>query len=250
MDAAQKIALIEQQIADANDGSPVDFEKWRQQTSVVMRLALGATHNLTQNINLVRYTPNVWSPDSPASYFDGVRTRGVRNAISILEAGRFELGLAGADEPAPDTSEVARQAVFIVHGHDEALKETVARHVAKITDQEPIILHEKANQGRTIIEKFEDHAAEAGFAIVLGTADDVGTIGGVDVSRARQNVVFELGFFFGLLGRGKVAFIYDSVVELPSDINGVAYIPLSDWKHDLPREMRAAGIDLDMNKAF
>ena len=39
---------------------------------------------------------------------------------------------------------------------------------------EPIILHEQANAGRAIIEKFEDHADDVAFAVVLLTPDDEG----------------------------------------------------------------------------
>lgn len=151
----------------------------------------------------------------------------------------------------PDQS-MART-VFLVHGHDSATKIDVARTVHLLTGDNPVILHEKPNQGRTLIEKFEGHAAEAGFVVVLATGDDVGRpkSTSVDRARARQNVVFEWGFFVGALGRDKVAVLYEEGVELPSDILGVAYIVLGvddQWKHELAREMRSAGIDADSNR--
>jgi Predicted nucleotide-binding protein containing TIR -like domain len=69
--------------------------------------------------------------------------------------------------------------------------------------------------------------------------------------RARQNVVFELGFFVGKLGRERVTVLYESGVERPSDIDGLAYIALDEaggWKLQLIREMRAAGMDIDLNR--
>jgi len=63
--------------------------------------------------------------------------------------------------------------VFIVHGHDEELKEKVARFLEK-ADISPIILHEQPNNGQTIIEKFERNANDVGFAIILITPDDEG----------------------------------------------------------------------------
>lgn len=102
------------------------------------------------------------------------------------------------------------QGVFLVHGHDEETKLEVATFIQRISGRRPGIRHEQANAGRTIIEKFEDHAAEAGFAVVLLTADDEGgPVGGQQQPRARQNVVLELGFFMGALSRGRVVALLD-----------------------------------------
>lgn len=98
--------------------------------------------------------------------------------------------------------------VFIVHGHDRAVKESTIRFVEKL-GLTPVVLDESPNKGRTIIEKFEDLAADVVFAIVLFTPDDVGgkAARGTKLQRrARQNVVFELGFFVGRLGRDRVCF--------------------------------------------
>lgn len=142
--------------------------------------------------------------------------------------------------------------VFIVHGRADGLKQTVARAVHKLTGTEPIILHEQADMGRTIIEKFEDHASEVGFAVVLLTGDDTGGLSGGDQrARARQNVVFELGYFFGKLGRSRVAVLYEPGVELPSDVSGLLYIEVDasgGWQYRLGKELRAAGIEADLNK--
>jgi predicted nucleotide-binding protein len=105
-----------------------------------------------------------------------------------------------------------------------------------------IVLREQPNQGQTLIEKFEGSAAEARYAIVLLTADDQGkAVGASEFElRARQNVVFDLGFFFGKLGRDRIAVLYEEGVRRPSDIEGLLYIPLDDvdgWKLQLAREM-------------
>jgi predicted nucleotide-binding protein len=143
--------------------------------------------------------------------------------------------------------------VFIVHGHDGSVKLEVADFLQRITGERPIILHEKADSGRTVIEKFEDYASEAGFAVVLLTADDVGSAKGAASlnPRARQNVVLELGFFYAALGRGRVVALYEDGVEIPSDIMGVLYKPLSgNWHTELAKELRAAEIDIDPAKLF
>jgi predicted nucleotide-binding protein len=108
------------------------------------------------------------------------------------------------------------------------------------------------NGGRTIIEKFEDYA-DASFAVVLLTGDDVAGLADVanrDLRpRARQNVVFELGFFLGRLGREQVAVLYEPGVEIPSDYSGVLYIeldPQQHWQRVLARELKNAGYELDL----
>ncbi len=117
---------------------------------------------------------------------------------------------------------------------------------------EPIILHEKLNSGKTIIEKFEHESSDVSFAIVLLTPDDIG--GSKNYSkedlkpRARQNVILELGFFMGKLGRNRVCSIYWPNVEIPSDYHGVLYIRYSDdaqkWKPQLKRELKKAGLKI------
>ena len=102
-----------------------------------------------------------------------------------------------------------------------------------------------------VIEKFEDHASEVGFAVVLLTADDVGSAKGAASQnpRARQNVVLEFGFFIAKLGRNRVVALYESDVELPSDLNGVLYKPLAgNWHTALAKELLAAGIEVDLTK--
>src|SRR6266446_6289118 len=117
------------------------------------------------------------------------------------------------------TPSLARK-VFVVHGRDEAAKQEVARFLEKLR-LEPIVLHEQLNRGQTIIEKFEKHAAEARFAIVLLTPDDVGyRADQADRAkpRARQNVVLELGVFLAKLGRQNVVALMKDDVEIPSDL--------------------------------
>ncbi|KAF5437722.1 putative nucleotide-binding protein containing TIR -like domain [Candidatus Methanophagaceae archaeon] len=119
----------------------------------------------------------------------------------------------------------------------------------------PIILHEKASKGSTIIEKLETHANVA-FAIILLTPDDVGSIAiGQNnlLPRARQNVVLELGYFMGRLGRMRTCALVVEGVELPTDYSGVVYIQIDEkdaWKFELARELRAVGLSIDMNKVL
>jgi hypothetical protein len=138
--------------------------------------------------------------------------------------------------------------VFVVHGHAEKPKQAVAGFL-RSGGLEPIILHEQPNEGKTIIEKFEKHSDVVGFAVVLLTPDDFGGPAGhreKALPRARKNVVLELGYFMGKLGRGRVCCLYVEGVELPSDYQGVLWLPYGDsgaWRDQLAKELSAAGIE-------
>ena len=145
--------------------------------------------------------------------------------------------------------------VFIVHGHNEEMKQSTARFIEKF-NLESIILHEQPSEGKTIIEKFSDYS-DVGYAIVLLSADDLAYVKNSDPEtakfRARQNVILELGYFLGKLGRNKVAALYENGkdIEIPSDFSGVLYIGYSgddSWKLSLAKELRASGFNIDMNK--
>jgi predicted nucleotide-binding protein len=142
--------------------------------------------------------------------------------------------------------------VFVVHGHDEGPKYAVTRYLEKL-GLDAIILHERASQGKTIIEKIEAHS-DVGFAVVLLTPDDFGGARGEDAKdRARQNVILELGFFVGKLTRSRVCALKRGDIDVPSDFGGVVYVPFDDgggWREALGRELEAAGFDIDWASAM
>ncbi len=171
--------------------------------------------------------------------------------VELLET-ECDLEASGTVRP---SSEVSGNGVFLVHGHNEAVLHETARYLERLNLQ-VTVLREQPNAGRTIIEKFEDYS-DVGFAVVLLTDDDVGgTISSKQDDhrpRARQNVIFEFGYFIGRLGRNRVCALYSEGVEMPSDYSGVIYIPLDEkgaWRMLLAKEMRAANIPVDMNLAL
>jgi predicted nucleotide-binding protein len=179
----------------------------------------------------------------------------LRQAVRGLEEEIDDRKNQAESPPSEAASQRDLSTVFIVHGHDGEVRETVARFIKQI-GFEPIILHERPNKGRTIITKFREEAADVGFAVVLMTPDDVGGVPALVVNklspRARQNVVFELGFFIGVLGPDHVAALVKGDIERPSDFDGVVYISLDDgsWKMELGRELDAAGYKIDWNKVM
>lgn len=143
--------------------------------------------------------------------------------------------------------------VFLVHGRDGGSKEQVARFIERL-DLEVVILHERPSSGRSLISKFFEEAADIGFAVVLITPDDEGGIvGGRMSKRGRQNVIFELGYFIGKLGPSKVCALVSPEVERPSDFEAVVYIAFGEnnnWKMELMRELRHAGLTFDPSRGL
>ena len=138
------------------------------------------------------------------------------------------------DQMTPASSSVPRapRNCFIVHGHDEsAVKELKIFIDEKLNGYAPVVLAEARSSGLTVIEKFEEYSEAAFIAFVLMTPDDqvVDAKGRTITCRARQNVVFELGYFLGRMGRsnGRVLILTKGEVEIPSDIAGMVRIDIS-----------------------
>jgi len=159
--------------------------------------------------------------------------------------------------PLEKSSDSFSNRIFIVHGHDEGMKNAVFRTIERL-GLKPIILHEQPDRGRTIIEKFEQYS-DVSFAVILLSPDDVCTKSDLPLEnailRARQNVVLELGFFLGKLGRDRVLPLYSKKsnnFDFPSDLDGVLYVPYEKddggWKLRLGQELKACGYDVDLNK--
>ena len=252
---------------ELKDGTPI--RTYINENSIAVKKVL----KRTGSFNLIRITAplnqggqSIRNVDPFTCFFNapyGINT--IKVACDMIDRG---IGVLRSGEyPHPDTVKKSQRQtysskdVFIVHGHDSESKHAVARFLEKLKIH-AIILHEQSNEGMTIIEKFEKHA-DVAFAIVLLTPDDIGkekpknTTGkkNGDASyrdRARQNVIFELGYFMGRIGRNKVCAIVSGDIEKPSDSDGILYIPYNSdnesWKLSLARELKAAGIEIDMNE--
>lgn len=191
-----------------------------------------------------------WWEDHNAKSLRSKASR-LRGLVELLET---EIGLSGGvSEPA--TQPKMSRRVFLVHGHHDGLLHEVARYLEKL-NLAPVILREQPNGGRTIIEKFVDYA-DVGYAVVLLTPDDHGGVVTAAYEeqrpRARQNVILELGYFLGKLSRSRVTALHMGDVEIPSDYSGVAFVAVDDrgaWRIELARELKASGLEIDMNLAL
>lgn len=245
--------------------SSAQFKKWIRDTQVALEHIFGKESRHISDFNQISYSMGAFSNLTPDSAFQERYIEGLENArhvlVSMIEEIEeyWEESSAQSEPEGPQGSnenflEIDSNKIFIVHGHDSGTKETVARFISQL-GLEPIILHEQANQGKTIIEKFEDHS-DVGYAIALITPDDTGApINEPDDvrQRARQNVIFEFGYFIGKLGRDRVVGLKKGDVEVPSDYSGVLYIKLDEsdaWRFLLLKELKSAGYDIDANKAI
>jgi predicted nucleotide-binding protein len=135
--------------------------------------------------------------------------------------------------------------VFIIHGHDNEMKAEVQLLLAR-AGVNNIVLHEQTDRGRTIIDKLVEESKNANYAIALITPDDILNDG---TKRARQNVVLEVGYFMGKLGKERVRLIKKGDAEIPSDLHGVLYEnhdKSGAWKIKLCNELIAVGIHVNM----
>lgn len=179
------------------------------------------------------------------------KAKALAEEVKALTEEAKEVGKSGAKIKA----KINNSKVFIVHGHDELMIAQLESFLQKL-GLEPIILREQANEGQTIIEKLESNS-NVKYAIVLYTACDFGCpkedvkLANRLKPRARQNVVFEHGFFISKLGRKNVCALLEDGVEEPGDITGVLYIPIDKngaWKLRVAKEMKNVGLNVDLNK--
>ena len=246
------------ELQQSNTGTE-EFKKWRRNTRIAISYAFGDESQHVEEFKQISFVPYYSFADEGSENVKAYRD-GMVQAKALLESMLDEIEEYWPDDspPQPDSpmKEMLEQRVsnqvFIVHGRDDGPKDTVARYLSSL-ELDPVILHEQPNEGRTIVEKFEDYAG-VGFAIVLCTPDDVGALSFDRENlrpRPRQNVVLELGFFLGRMGRKRVCALLEGDLEMPSDYDGVLFIPLDaaeGWKLTLARELRASGMDIDMNR--
>ena len=237
------------------------LERWRRNTQVTITNIFGNGSSHITDFNNIRFSLMGWTSKTPDSEHQAAYVKGLKSAASLLESMIEEINEYWEDEnetltpfETHENKQINTNEIFVVHGRDEGAKNAVARFIEKL-DLVPVILSETPGEGRTIIEKFEQHA-QVGCAIVLLTPDDAGSLQGDENGlnpRARQNVIFELGFFVGRLGRERVRALTKGAVEIPSDYAGIEYIPLDDsggWKMKLIQELKSAGFRIDVNLAF
>jgi predicted nucleotide-binding protein len=235
-----------------------EHDAWKAKVKAVMAAGLGNDSDILREFRDIRYFIGIYT-EAPRAAEENAKffASRVDRAAALIDAAIYLLELQAEPEgqQAVANRAVPTGPIFVVHGHDEALKHELMRLLDRTAiESDSIVLHEQASSGATILEKLERHAQTASCAVVLLTGDDEGRLGGGDASlrpRGRQNVILELGMFIGLLGRSHVVVLKDPDVEEPSDLYGLVYIPLDSggaWRYELLKELAAMGITVDANR--
>lgn len=223
----------------------------KQTTDTIDNVASNLTENLPANVIFI-YTPQDLLKK------DTVSIKEIKDITDDIIKSCLNNNDNNTEKKVPYKSQNNNKNIFIVHGHDEEMKQTVARFIEHI-GLNPIILSEQANEGQTIIEKLEKYIDNCNCGIVLYSPCDKGGINEQNAElkpRARQNVVFEHGYLIGKLGRKRVCCLLKGNIEKPkfekpSDNDGIIYIFYSNnWKLILAKELKAAGYDIDLNEAI
>lgn len=226
----------------------------KRRSEMIIRKIFGESNKYLNDLKYINFHPSF----APSEESDRYRywNSGKNKMNNLLSTMIEEIKLFGENSQNNNLTKIKSNnlnQIFLVHGHDEALKQSVARLLEKMK-LNPIILHEQPNEGKTIIEKFTDYS-NVPYAIVLLSPDDMAypkNNKSLIKSRARQNVIFELGYFIGKLGRHRVMILYkqEKDFEFPSDYQGVIYTLIDEhdgWKTKMVKELKNVGYNIDAN---
>lgn len=263
MDIIKSTELLKEVLQQVEKLNYPDFEpvkRLRDRLTMLIKKVFGEDSSYLNQLKLISFSPSMSFSGMSISQYSSSFNSGKSSLISILDTMLEDLQLTWYEPTenvitTDNSKQVQMDRIFIVHGHNEEMKQSVARTLEQL-GLKPIILHEQSNKGRTVIEKFTDHS-DVTFAIALLSADDIGySVKEKSENgkfRARQNVILELGFFLGKLGRQRVVALFEpnNNFEFPSDYQGVIFIPYDKdgrWKFDLLKEFKACDYNVDANK--
>jgi predicted nucleotide-binding protein len=234
-----------------------DSPEWLAWKVRSFNLVKQLTEQNSPSFLLAKEAASIITAGNGSDHFDRAKStflKALKITLEVIQEDKF--GEVRSSKSSAGTPELSNK-VFVVHGHDSALKTDVERFIHQI-GLEPVVLHRQPDKGQTIIEKFEENS-DVGYAFILLTPDEFAyTVDQEklpDVSRkkelrARPNVIFEFGFFVGKLGRQRVCCIYKEGVILPSDLTGLIYKKVSDsidsQAYSIIQELKAAGYKIQI----
>lgn len=240
-----------------------DFKRWHDRNKAIYRSSFIKPESMYFHEYEVLCW-KIWGSDTVKEYKENIKRLSNHMQGDIERVDLIECVAEVVEPKMVNQPKELSHEIFIVHGHNEEMKQSVARMVTKLS-LTPIILHEQPNGGKTIIEKFESNAESISFAIILLSADDLGSsvrdldgVKEVEVRqhlemRARQNVVFEMGFFAGRLGRSQVFLLLQEGVAKPGDLDGIvytAYDAAHAWRFELVKELKNAGYKVSADQVL
>lgn len=219
--------------------SDPEFIAWNNSLIRFMEKNYGDNSTTTKNFKDRKYSLSIWVGGTPNSEFVKAYKRDMKitsNELKILLEEENDI-----IKPS-ENKNINTKKVFIVHGRDDSKKYELSGFLYE-QGLQPIILHEQVNNGKTIIEKIENNS-DVACAIILLTPDDEGKLKSSNndlKTRARQNVIFEAGYFMGKLGRNRTILL-SGVEETMSDIDGIVYLDINNYKSSLLKELKELGL--------
>lgn len=240
-------------VYDKFEAGAVEYKDWpRSRTEAILpgsfedakKVAYGLYHRFAnfKDANLFNFLLNTGMDirnDLPSALraFNNMYLSYFVKAIEDIIAANPEID-TGAVEKVEGTR------VFIIHGHDELIKKDLQLLLER-AGVNYLVLHEQPDKGRNIIDKLIEESKDSNYAIGLLTPDDTSN----GMTRARQNVILEIGYFLGKLGKERVRMLVKDNIEMPSDLTGILYEkhdPAGAWKTKILKEMMAVGIYVDL----
>lgn len=217
------------------------YRQWVHELIDLFNDCLGRNHYSIQITKEFNEGINIFT-DTPSF-------RGVENILSILRAAitRFSRNPEILSRKKAVQNLARRENVFIIHGRDEAKWRELKDILQNQFRLSPLILQELPNAGcKTVIEKFEHYAESSSFAIAVFTPDDEVAANSESYLQARPNVIYELGWFCGRLGRKGAMLLLKEGTSLFSDFGGIIQLRfisnISEKVTEMQRELAAAGI--------
>jgi predicted nucleotide-binding protein len=260
MDTSALIQSLLEEVAKLPHRDSAKLDALRKRARMILTKIFGSDSSYVADLESIHFFPTVAWSGMGNEWHERSWRSGSSELTNLLKTAVEDLELSQPphttqrDQTLGTKTNKKSNRIFVVHGHDNEMKLSVARTLEKL-GLEPIILHEQPDKGLTVIEKFINFA-DVGFAVVLLSPDDLSLPKNGNASkarpRARQNVVFELGFFLGKLGRERVVALHKPApdFEMPSDYGGVLYKAFDDagaWKYELAKELKANSYAVDAN---
>jgi CAP12/Pycsar effector protein, TIR domain len=167
--------LLDRPIASDEDLKTArdDYYTWHDYNTVLIQRSFSTSEPANEYKDWIGFGSGSTSLPAQIKEFHEDVGRYLRRLVSLKERLELYEEIAGAPRQEAQTPS-GGTAVFVVHGRSDATKQAVARFIEQVSSLKPLVLHEQPSSGRTIIEKFENYAASASFAIVLLTGDDEG----------------------------------------------------------------------------
>jgi predicted nucleotide-binding protein len=200
--------------------------------------------NVTTSITAYHGPSSYWWPSCPENCRGFQKTEDFMTSLLNQVESKPHKPSVQSENVYPDTNRIRSKDIFIIHGHDEVNKLKLQNLLKDRFQLNPIVLSEKPGAGRTLIEKFEKEAETSGFTFALITPDDIVKTESGKYAQARPNVVFELGWFCGRLGRKRTCILFKKGTQIHSDLEGVSRIEYIDSVEEkilnIEKELKAA----------